>query len=204
MSDSEGRGSPASRLTLALGLLATVAVLAVAGFLAVDRGDDGDGDAPEGVDGGPGQITLDERATSDEQSPLPDVELEPFDDGGGPVSTSDYEGQPLVLNFWATWCPPCVEEMPALQEVAESADGLGMLGVNIQDDLDQARSLVAELGVTYDLAVDADAELFAAVEAFGMPTTLLVDADGTIRFRHTGPLEADQLRGLLEEHLGLG
>ena len=195
-----GTASPASRLTLLIGLVATVAVIAVAAFLAVDRGGE---DPPPDIAGEPGQVTLDERVTSDEQTPLPAFELEAFGDESGPVSSDDYEGQPLVLNFWATWCPPCVEEMPALQEVAEDVDGLAMLGINIQDDLEQAQSLVDELGVTYDLAVDADAELFAELEGFGMPTTLFVDTDGVVQFRHTGPLDAGQLRGLIDDHLGI-
>ena len=198
--EEDGSGGPASRITLLLGLGATVAVLAVAGFLAVDRGQD----EPPAAEGEAPQTTLQDRVTSDEQQPLPEMDLDGFGDDGEAVSTRDYAGQPLVLNFWATWCPPCVEEMPALQEVAETIDGLAMLGVNIQDDHEQAAALVDELGITYDLAVDDDASLFGAVEGFGMPTTLLVDPEGTIQFRHTGPLDADQLRDLVDEHLGVG
>ena len=195
-----GTASPASRLTLLIGLVATVAVIGVAAFLAVDRGGE---DPPPEIAGEPGQVTLEERVASDEQTPLPAFELEAFGDEPEAVRSDDYEGEPLVLNFWATWCPPCVEEMPALQEVAEDVDGLAMLGVNIQDDLEQARSLVDELGVTYDLAVDADAELFAELEGFGMPTTLFVDTEGVVQFRHTGPLDAKQLRELIGDHLGI-
>jgi cytochrome c biogenesis protein CcmG, thiol:disulfide interchange protein DsbE len=78
-----------------------------------------------------------------------------------------------------------------------------ILGVNVQDAPANAEAFVDELGITYDLAADPKGELYAAVEAFGMPTTLLVDADGMIVYRHTGLLDARALREHAAEHLGV-
>ncbi|MGH3441630.1 MAG: TlpA family protein disulfide reductase [Nitriliruptorales bacterium] len=135
---------------------------------------------------------------------LPDAEL-PRLDGGGVLATADLRGRPTLLNFWATWCVFCVEEMPALEDVHQDvADEVRFVGIDREDNHDKARRLAAETGVTYELVVDDDGSFFRAVQARGMPTTVFVDADGVIVYRHAGPLTADQLRGLLEEHLDVG
>lgn len=142
-------------------------------------------------------------ASRAESTPLPALTLSAFGEGR-PVAFGDYRGTPLLVNFWATWCPPCVEEMQILQRVAGQADGrVAFLGVNVQDDTQKATAFIRELGVTYDQASDPAAELFTEVRGFGMPTTLLVDASGTIRYRHTGILDDRQLRRLLAVHLGV-
>ncbi len=195
--------SPTSGPTLVIGLLATAVVIAAAAAVALL----GDG-ADDGVDPAIAELeerpTLGEAAGSELDEPLPDVDLEPFADGPE-VALGDYAGAPLVLNFWATWCPPCVEEMPDLEEVAGDLEGeVAFLGVNIQDDPDRAAELAADLGVTYDLATDRRGDLFEAIGGFGMPTTLFVDAAGDVVYRHTGPVDAAGLRGLVAEHLGVG
>lgn len=136
-------------------------------------------------------------------TPLPDVELEGFGDEGAHVRVTAFRGTPLVVNFWATWCAPCVAEMPDFQQVAEETAGqVSFLGVNYRDpDREAAGAFVTELGITYPLAVDPAGEFLTEVGGVGMPTTLFVDAGGLITYRHTGALDIEQLRGLLEEHL---
>jgi cytochrome c biogenesis protein CcmG/thiol:disulfide interchange protein DsbE len=167
------------------------------------RGGDG---PPERGDGGvviesrPG---LEDRVAPTEREPLPAMVLEGFgEDDPAPVDLAAYEGGPLVVNFWASWCAPCVREMPDFQRFGEEFAGrVALLGVNVQDAPANARAFVRELGITYDLATDPRGELYSAVKGFGMPTTLFVDPDGTIVYRHTGPLDADELRALVTEHL---
>jgi cytochrome c biogenesis protein CcmG, thiol:disulfide interchange protein DsbE len=138
-----------------------------------------------------------------EDTPLPDTPLPAFHEEGD-VRLSEYRGEPLVVNFWATWCPPCVAEMPDFQEVSDDLRGeVAFVGVNAQDNHEQAQRFVAELGITYDLVRDPRADYFREVRGFGWPTTLLVDEGGIIRYRHTGPLDAEQLRDLLATHLGV-
>lgn len=181
-------------LSLLAGLAFVVGALAVTAFVS-----NADGGDPTIADGGSrlGPVS------GVESSPLPEAELPAFAEDDEPVRLEAFRGAPLVVNFWATWCAPCVAEMPDLQEVAEDTAGeAAFLGVNYRDpDRDAARAFVDELGITYDLAADPDGAFLAEVRGFGMPTTLLVDDGGTIVYRHTGALDAEQLRQLLAEHL---
>ncbi|MBW3620263.1 MAG: TlpA family protein disulfide reductase [Actinobacteria bacterium] len=135
--------------------------------------------------------------------PLPDVELARLD-GEGSVAMDELGG-PAVLNFWATWCAFCVEEMPDLEEAHQAVgDDVRFVGIDREDpNVEAALALASETGVTYDLVADPDGSFFRAVKARGMPTTVFVDADGVIRYRHAGPLTRDQLLELVEEHLGV-
>lgn len=191
--------------TLALGGVAAVVAIGVGGILLARSG------APPVAPGetyfvynttGPELLPTD-APPADQRRPLPDRVVDGF--AGGPaIDLAAYRGRPLVVNFWASWCAPCVEEMPDFNRVAaEMSDQVAFVGVDVKDAGRRAEPFVAELGITYDLAVDPDAELYGAVEALGMPTTLFVDPEGTIVYRHLGPLNADKLREGLREHLGI-
>lgn len=154
---------------------------------------------------------LRDRVAPTERAPLPERSLLGFSRAGlpaeeadaAPVRLADYRGAPLLVNFWATWCAPCVKEMPEFQAFWEAHGGqIALLGVNVQDAPANAATFAEELGITYDLATDPAGELFAEVRGFGMPTTLFVDAGGTIVYRHTGPLDAAELTALVQRHLG--
>jgi cytochrome c biogenesis protein CcmG/thiol:disulfide interchange protein DsbE len=120
------------------------------------------------------------------------------------VALSNHSGAPLVVNFWASWCPPCIAEMPDLEAVHQLAgDQVRFLGINTQDTAQRAAELVEETGVTYDLVRDPDGEVSRAFEVFGMPSTFYVAADGTIVGRHTGLLTRDALVDDLAEHRGV-
>lgn len=180
----------AERIRLAA--LATVAALALAAC-----GGGPPGSAPPG--GGAGSVAGPTPASGE---PVPGALVEAFD--GSSVSLTDYSGTPLVVNFWASWCPPCIAEMPDLESVHQQvSDRVSFVGVNTQDTIENATRLVAETGVTYDLVRDPDAELFRGFEVFGMPSTFYVDADGIIVGRHTGVLTRDALFDGLREHLGV-
>lgn len=117
--------------------------------------------------------------TLTEAEELADVTLQRFD--GTEVATSDYRGQPLVINFWASWCVPCVDEMPAFQEVHESlGDQVTFLGVNSRDTEESAQQMVETTGVTYDLARDVSGDLARSLDVATLPVTVLVLPDGTV------------------------
>ncbi len=183
----------------------TVAVVVLALGAAVTAVALTRGELAPAPDGGlTGPVPFSERPAPDERAPLPDRSLEGFA-GAEPVALADYRGRPLVLNFWASWCGPCVEEMPAFQQVAtELEDEVAFLGVDTRDAPRPAARFVTDLGITYDLAVDREGALAGEVRAFGLPTTLFVDPDGTIVHRATSPLDAEGLRAALREHLGVG
>lgn len=135
--------------------------------------------------------------------PLPIQTLPGFSDGD-PVDVGQYVGDPLLVNFWATWCAPCVREMPMLRDMSEELAGhVTFLGINVQDMPTSAEEFIDELNVEYDQATDPKGDYFRAVGGLGMPTTLLVDEKGLVRYRHTGELDGDGLRDLLREHLGI-
>jgi cytochrome c biogenesis protein CcmG, thiol:disulfide interchange protein DsbE len=132
---------------------------------------------------------------------VPTVAFERFD--GEPATLAEWHGEPLVVNFWASWCPPCVAEMRDAFEPLHRDLGreVTFLGVNLQDTDEAALEVVEQTGVTYELARDPDGELFTAFGAFGMPTTVFVDADGTVTAQHTGALTAEALDGLIRAQL---
>ena len=136
--------------------------------------------------------------------PLPSAVLPVLSDAddGATVATDDWVGTPTVVNFWATWCAFCVEEMPDFQTVhADLGDAVRFVGVDREDRRDEALDFVEAVGVTYDLVEDPEGDFFFATQARGMPTTLFVDADGVIQHRVAGALSEERLRELIDEHL---
>jgi thiol-disulfide isomerase/thioredoxin len=120
------------------------------------------------------------------------------------VDTVSWRGRPTVVNFWATWCAFCVEEMPAFQAVSAAlGDQVRFVGVDREDRVKEALELARRTGVTYDLVEDPDGAFFRAVGGRGMPTTLFVDADGAILYAHAGPLTQRRLQELIDEHFGI-
>ncbi|MEM1080776.1 MAG: TlpA disulfide reductase family protein [Pseudomonadota bacterium] len=113
------------------------------------------------------------------------------------VSRDDLIGQPALINFWATWCAPCVREMPMLQAyAAQHADRLQMVGIAI-DEPGQVHGFVQELGVTYRILVGTS-DVMQTQRDFGnangmLPFTVLVDAQGIVRWQHLGEVKPEHL-----------
>jgi thiol-disulfide isomerase/thioredoxin len=121
---------------------------------------------------------------------------------GGSMSLGDLRGTPVVLNFFAEWCPPCVTEMPAFEAVhQELGDEVAFVGLDVRDSVDRGRDIVERTGITYTVGRDPSGEIFQSFDAVNMPTTVLIDADGTVVETHAGALDGDQLRDLIDEHL---
>ena len=173
----------------ALGLAAALLLAACGGTSA---GAPPSGDDPAASTAGPSRMSTD----------LPAIQINTFD--GDAAALTEYVGTPLVVNFWASWCPPCIAEMPDLEAVHQLADGqVTFVGVNTQDTPDRAESLAGETGVTSDLVRDPDGALFRAFRGIGMPSTFYVDRDGNIVGRHTGLLTSEAVLDDLREHLGV-
>lgn len=187
------------RLVAASVLAASVAV--IAGALAFGGDDASTAEPDERLVVGPrqpGQIVLEPRDVIG--VPAPTTSFVMFD---GTVATlADFEGQPLVLNFFASWCAPCVAEMPEFEELHQRlGDRVQFLGVNLQDPPAEGQRIVDRTGVTYALARDMSGELFSAIGAFAMPTTVLIDADGTIVDLRGGKIGQGELAERIERHL---
>jgi cytochrome c biogenesis protein CcmG, thiol:disulfide interchange protein DsbE len=117
---------------------------------------------------------------------------------GEPRELADLRGQPVLLNVWATWCAPCRVEMPALQELHETYGprGLEVVGVSIdgRGERQAIRSFLREVGATFTIWWDPEADIQARFGYIGVPTTYLIDPDGTVLWTHLGPVTADDAK----------
>jgi cytochrome c biogenesis protein CcmG, thiol:disulfide interchange protein DsbE len=118
---------------------------------------------------------------------------------GGNATLAERLDQPMVVNFFAKWCKPCVAEMPDLEAVHQHyGDRVRFLGISTQENVESAQEIVALTGVTYEIGRDPAGGLLTAVGGLGMPTTLVVRGDGTIAHRRTGVISAEELREIVD------
>lgn len=126
---------------------------------------------------------------------------------GAPASLESLRGKPVLLNVWATWCGPCEKEMPDLQRLHERAGprGLVIVGVSIDQpsEAEAVRAFARERGVTFALWHDPDDRVSSTFRLMGVPATFLIAPDGTLLWRHTGPVQADdpELARLIDQAL---
>jgi cytochrome c biogenesis protein CcmG/thiol:disulfide interchange protein DsbE len=114
-----------------------------------------------------------------------------------PVRLSDLRGQPVLVNFWATWCTPCRTEMPDLQ-AAYDTEGVIVLAVNSQESEAAVVSFMDEFGLTFPAALDLDGSVREHYGVIGLPATFFIDADGILRARNFGPVYGDLLAAGIE------
>jgi thiol-disulfide isomerase/thioredoxin len=125
-------------------------------------------------------------------------------EGDGAIEYASYSDRPLVINFFASWCPNCIAEMPEFERVhGLLGDRVSFLGVSQSDARAASIDLATETGITYDTAIDERGEFFRAVGGVGMPTTIFVRPGGEIAEVWVGALNADALQQLVAEHLGI-
>lgn len=169
-------------------IVATAGVLVTAAFgLTLLAGSRDDGSATQPA---PNPAVLGQRATVGQ---LPDLEFARLG-SGEPDRLGAYEGRPLVINFFASWCTTCLAELPRFEQAYQThKDQVTFLGLNLQDSPSSAARVVADTGLSYPIGTDPQGRLFQAIGAFGMPTTVFVAADGTVLERYTGELSAEQL-----------
>ena len=119
---------------------------------------------------------------------------------GNPLRLEDLRGRPVIVNFWASWCGPCVEEFPMLRGAAadHEAQGLAVVGIVFRDRSEAAREFLARMGGTWPVAMDPGEAVAARFGIFAPPNTFFIDRDGVIVARQLGQLSAVDLeRGLV-------
>lgn len=127
---------------------------------------------------------------------------------GDSVSLERLRGRPVLLNVWATWCHPCRAEIPDLQRLHErhAGEGLEVVGVSVDNrsDRGEVERFAEELSMTYPVWLDPEERVSRTFRIVGVPSTFLIDREGILRYRHLGPLRADdpQLTAALEAALG--
>jgi peroxiredoxin len=116
----------------------------------------------------------------------PDFTLRSVD--GPNLRLNEQRGRVVLVNFWATWCGPCRQEMPHLNRLYDKyrASGFVLLGVNVDDDSRNAIALASKLGVKFPVLLDSDKKVSQLYDMSAMPATVLIDKDGRVRFLHRG------------------
>jgi peroxiredoxin len=137
-------------------------------------------------------------------APAPDFTLKTLD--GEMVTLSQFRGQPVLINFWATWCPPCRLEMPDLVKAYEAhqSEGFVLLGVNLtyQDSLPEVQAFVDEFGMTFPVLLDEDGHVTDDLYRLrGLPLSVFVNREGVIARLHIGALPASQIETYVGEIL---
>lgn len=131
----------------------------------------------------------------------PDFTVELFDGTAFTLGTHLAEsGKPVVLNFWASWCIPCLVEMPAIDAVAESRPDILVLGIAVQDSETAARDFADEVGVDYPLGYDTDGTILEDYPILGLPATWFITGDGMIAEQWFGQLDETTLEDLIDRH----
>ena len=121
-------------------------------------------------------------------TPAPDFTLRTMN--GPNLRLAEQRGRVVMVNFWATWCGPCRQEMPHLNRLYEKyrASGFVLLGVNVDDDTRNAAELAAKLGLKFPVLLDTDKGVSKLYDLSTMPSTVLIDRDGKVRYVHRGYL----------------
>ncbi len=151
------------------------AFLALLVFGLVSQGDD---------------TAIDEAVATGERPLAPDAPLSVLG-GEEQQSLADYRGQVVVLNFWASWCPPCVDELPLLEDLNRSlrSSGATVLGVNYKDLPEDALGFASDYELTYPSLRDGDGEYADLYGTLGMPETFVIDREGRIAAFRRGPID---------------
>ncbi len=137
--------------------------------------------------------------------PAPDFTLKSR--SGENIKLSEQRGQVVMINFWASWCGPCRQEMPLLEKLYQRYEPMGftLLGVNVEENSDDALRWLKNLDISFPILLDTQNKTSELYSVMAMPTTLLIDRDGNIRFLHQGYVPGvedeyeQQIRTLIKE-----
>lgn len=143
-----------------------------------------------------------QESTGEEVHLAPDITVYTLE--GDEVKLSDLRGKPVVLNFWATWCPPCKAELPHFEKLSLEYEGeVEFMMVNLTDGTrdteDVVRSFIEEEGYTFPVYCDTTMQSYYLYGVQSIPQTFFIGEDGSIENAYTGAMSEEQLRGFIEE-----
>ena len=125
--------------------------------------------------------------------PAPAFELARLTDADVPFDSADMRGRVWLLNVWASWCAPCVEEHPVIVAFADESD-VPVVGLNYKDDPEAATQWLSRLGNPFDaIADDRKGDVGIDWGVYGVPETFVIDTEGRVRYKHVGPLDDEDM-----------
>lgn len=183
--DIEGESLKGKRPNLRSFLLPIIAIGAIFGTIQLLQA--GAGQGREGA----GSVTISNapyKGAVKVGDPSPDFTVSTLE--GKTVSLGDFRGKGVILNFWATWCPPCRAEMPEFQALyrEKGGDDFVIMAVDVQEPPDPVKRFVEEFGLTFPILMDAEGDLSTLYKVVALPTTFFIDGKGTIRAINVGSL----------------
>jgi len=131
-------------------------------------------------------------AVSEMNTPAPDFTLKSM--SGKNIKLSEYAGSAVLLNFWASWCGPCRSEMPLLNDLHNKYKELGfvVVGVNVEEQTDKARDYLGDIPVDFPILFDDKNSVSKLYDVIAMPTTIMIDRNGNMRYLHQGYKPGDE------------
>jgi peroxiredoxin len=128
------------------------------------------------------------------QDAAPDFTLKSLE--GSNLRLEEYRGQVVLINFWASWCGPCRQEMPLLDRLHHRYEdtGFAVLGVNVEGEVEPAQEIVDKTNVTFPVLIDEDQKVSEMYDLEAMPSTVVVDRDGVVRYIHRGYKPGDEAK----------
>ncbi len=138
-------------------------------------------------------------------APAPDFQLDRLD-GEDPIALSDFRGRVVLVNFWATWCKPCEDEMPSMERLyrALHPSGFELVAVSVDEDPSEVAAFRDRMAISFPIALDPSQEVSRLYQTTGFPESLLVDRDGTVLERYVGPRDWAIYRKRVESLLSSG
>lgn len=174
------------KLLIALAVVGLALALGAAGFLITqgNKTNEISGKAPQG-----------------KKELAPGFTLELMD--GKKINLSDYKGKPILINFFASWCLPCREEMPVLEKIVQEyrPKGVVFLGIAVDDTEKKMKEFIARYGVTFPVGLDKTAAIQKSFGLYGIPTTYFIDKNGVINYFHSGTVTEELLQHELNKLL---
>lgn len=161
-------------------------------FLSLTAAGCSTGEPPKASHNPPTAAAADTGVTSGKTAPVFTL-----NDLAGAAVTAPQAGKVTVLNFWATWCPPCREEMPELQKFVRANGAVAFYAVNIQEPAAKVQGFLDQHGYTMPVLLDSGGSVAQTYRVSAIPTTLVIGKDGIVKYRKTGPVTATELEGVI-------